>query len=226
MTWPRLQMPSPAMVVALIALAVALSGTAYAATGGNFILGQSNSAGHISTLKNNKGSALALTSGGTGTPLTLTAPSGVAPLAVDSTTKVANLNADELDGLTAADLQTSARGSGEFSGPLPQTISGVLISGTALLIVTGSGYRTTVGPLELDLYACPGDEIPCNASTTGNILLGSGNLYTNEANSHKPLDFTMTPHLTPGTYSLGFVPSASTKTDLTDFFNLSLINFG
>jgi hypothetical protein len=37
--------PSPAMAVALVALFVALGGTSYAATGGNFILGQPNGAG-------------------------------------------------------------------------------------------------------------------------------------------------------------------------------------
>jgi hypothetical protein len=36
--------PSPAMIVALAALFVALSGVGVAATGGNFILGQPNSA--------------------------------------------------------------------------------------------------------------------------------------------------------------------------------------
>jgi hypothetical protein len=36
--------PSPAMIVALLSLFVALGGVGVAATGGNFILGQSNSA--------------------------------------------------------------------------------------------------------------------------------------------------------------------------------------
>ena len=36
--------PSPAMIVALLALFVALGGVGVAATGGNFILGQSNTA--------------------------------------------------------------------------------------------------------------------------------------------------------------------------------------
>jgi hypothetical protein len=42
--------PSPAMIVALIALFVALGGAGMAATGGNFILGQSNSANATSSL--------------------------------------------------------------------------------------------------------------------------------------------------------------------------------
>ena len=42
--------PSPAMIVAGAALFVALGGVGVAATGGNFILGQSNSAGAKTSL--------------------------------------------------------------------------------------------------------------------------------------------------------------------------------
>jgi hypothetical protein len=219
-------MPSPAMVVALTALAVALSGTAYAATGGNLVLGQANTAGHVSALKNHNGAALALTSGGTGTPLTLTAPSGVAPLVVNSTTEVANLNADQLDGLSAADLQATAGSTGNSTGPLPQTISDVNFKAPAsLLIVAGSGYRTSAGIIELQLYACPGVVAPCSPSTSGSVEIGSRDLYTNEANSHKPIDMTVATHLN-GTYSLGLYPSADTKTDLTDQFSIVVVNLG
>ena len=76
---------TPAMVVALIGLGVSLSGTAYAATGGNFLLGKANTADKVSTLSDSAGVALKLNS-----------PSGVAPLAVNSTTVVKNLNANLL----------------------------------------------------------------------------------------------------------------------------------
>ena len=72
---------------AVVALVLG-SGTAYAATGGKFILGKSNSAGATSTLTNTRGSALALNSAA-GTP----------SLKVNRTTKVPNLNSDLLDGL-------------------------------------------------------------------------------------------------------------------------------
>jgi hypothetical protein len=72
---------------AVMALVIG-SGTAYAATGGKFILGKSNSAGAQSTLTNSRGTALALNS-----------KAGTPSLKVNRTTKVPNLNADLLDGL-------------------------------------------------------------------------------------------------------------------------------
>lgn len=75
------------------------SGTAYAATGGTFLLGKSNSAGATTSLTNSAGTALSLTS-----------KSGTAPLKVSSSTKVANLNADKLDGL---DSTSFAKASGQ-----------------------------------------------------------------------------------------------------------------
>ena len=87
------------MVVALIGLGVSLSGTAYAATGGNFLLGKANTADKVSTLSDSAGVALKLNS-----------PSGVAPLAVNSTTMVKNLNANLLGGSKAADLTSTVVG--------------------------------------------------------------------------------------------------------------------
>ena len=46
----HIRRPSPAMAVALLALFIALSGTTYAATGGNFILGNANSANRQTSL--------------------------------------------------------------------------------------------------------------------------------------------------------------------------------
>lgn len=224
---PRFRMPSPAMVVALLALAVAMSGTAYSATGGNFILGQSNSASHVTALKNSRGAAMALTSGGKGTPLSLTAPAGVAPLAVNSPTRVANLNADLLDGLSAADLQPTAASTGNFTGPLPQTLPDWNFSGqVALVIVTGSAYRASAGDMELGVFACPGNVASCGPLTTGNIGLGTRDLFTNEANSHKPMDMTLAVDLTPGTYSLGVSEAGVTETDASDSFSVTAVNLG
>ena len=72
---------------ALVALVIG-SGSAYAATGGKFILGYGNSAGQTSTLSNPNGTALALNS-----------KAGTPSLKVNRNTKVPNLNSDLLDGM-------------------------------------------------------------------------------------------------------------------------------
>lgn len=86
-----------------VAVLVLGSGTAYAATGGKFILGKSNYAGATSSLTNKNGTALALNS-----------KSGTAPLKVNRTVKVANLNSDLLDGLDSSSFARSAMKSGSF----------------------------------------------------------------------------------------------------------------
>ncbi len=83
----HLRRPSHATVVAYLALFVAMSGTAAAATGNVFILGQDNRADHASVLANRSG-----------TPLELRAKSGKAPLRVNTEKRVRHLNADLLDG--------------------------------------------------------------------------------------------------------------------------------
>ena len=99
--------PSPALLVAVLALFVALGGVGVAATGGNFILGQSNSAANTTALAapvaGGKALQLSNTNATSGsTALGLTVASGHAPLTVSSAVKVANLNADQLDGRDSA----------------------------------------------------------------------------------------------------------------------------
>jgi hypothetical protein len=83
-----LRRPSPATVISVIALLFAMSGTAVAATGGDFILGKSNTAASITSLSNAKGTALSLSAASTKPPLT-----------VSNSVQVPNLNASELGGL-------------------------------------------------------------------------------------------------------------------------------
>ncbi len=83
--------PSPATAISLVALVFAMSGTAVAATGGDFLLGKSNTATAVSTLTNTKGTALSLSSSST-------AP----PLKVSNSVQVPDLNASKLGGLTAS----------------------------------------------------------------------------------------------------------------------------
>jgi hypothetical protein len=104
-----------ANVVSLIALFVALGGTTYAATGGNFILGKPNTASSQTSLTASPsfaGKALQLTNTNTGagaTALGLNVASGHAPFTVNSGTKVANLNADKLDGIDSSGFLQGGR---------------------------------------------------------------------------------------------------------------------
>jgi hypothetical protein len=83
----------------MLALSVALGGTTYAATGGNFILGQSNSTTSTTGLSAGvTGPALRVTNTSTGTAAGFNVSAGHPPFNVNSGTKVAKLNADLLDG--------------------------------------------------------------------------------------------------------------------------------
>jgi len=90
-----------------VALFISLSGVAYAATGGNFILGQSNTASsstQLSASGASTNSALKVTNTNTAagaTGLQIDVPSGHAPMTVNRSTKVENLNADLLDGVNS-----------------------------------------------------------------------------------------------------------------------------
>jgi len=86
----------PVLLAALVVVG-GLNVAAYAATGGNFILGHINKAGQASTLQRTTA----------GPPLLLkTKLGGNAPFATNGKGKVTNLNADRLDGLDGQALQT------------------------------------------------------------------------------------------------------------------------
>jgi hypothetical protein len=92
----KIKRPTHATIVAYAALFFAMTGTAYAATGGNLILGNANSANKTTSLTNTgSGPALRLATKNGSTP----------PLAVSSGAKVANLNADMVDGVRSSSLQ-------------------------------------------------------------------------------------------------------------------------
>jgi hypothetical protein len=102
--WLRSYLTYANVMVTILAFIV-LGGMSYAATGGNFILGQSNSASSTTSLTRtgaNTGKGLQVTNNSTtagAAALGLNVASGHAPFTVNSGTKVANLNADKLDGL-------------------------------------------------------------------------------------------------------------------------------
>jgi len=92
----KMKRPSHATIVAYAALFFAMTGTAYAATGGSLILGNPNTASKTTSLANT----------GSGPALRLGTKSGATPpLAVSNGTKIANLNADMVDGVRASSLQ-------------------------------------------------------------------------------------------------------------------------
>jgi hypothetical protein len=88
--------PSHATVVSYLALSIAMGGSAYAVTGGTFVLGHANSANQVTALTN--------TGGGPALKLT-TRNGGTAALSVSNHARVANLNADLLDGRDSSKFQ-------------------------------------------------------------------------------------------------------------------------
>lgn len=110
-----------ANVMATIAVFLVLGGVAYAATGGNLVLGHSNSASSKTSLSapiSNKALQVTNSSTGTGaTALGLKVASGHPPFSVNSDTMVPNLNADKLDGKSSTAFQ--AKGD---SVPMPASL--------------------------------------------------------------------------------------------------------
>jgi hypothetical protein len=86
--------PSLPLAISTLALIVAMTGTAVAATGGNFILGRANSADATTSLANTARGAV----------LSLNAKSGQPPLAVSNGVQVPNLNASKLGGKNLAQI--------------------------------------------------------------------------------------------------------------------------
>src|SRR4051812_22955077 len=123
MVLQKLGRPRHATVVAYVALVVAMSGTAVAATGSSLLAGKGNSANRVTALTNHgKGAALRLAAHNLTTP----------PLSVGRNhSRIRNLNADLLDGLTSAKLQ--------------RRVVGTCAHGSAIRTVRAGG-RVACGP--------------------------------------------------------------------------------
>ncbi len=109
----RTRRPGAPLVISLLALVIASTSGAYAATGGTFILGRSNSADSVTKL-----------TGTTGTPLSLVAPSGKPPLEVSNAVRVPLLNASSVNGYSAQELRTVTRlsaSNGPVAAPFVET---------------------------------------------------------------------------------------------------------
>jgi hypothetical protein len=139
-----------ANVVSLIALSVALGGTTYAATGGNFILGQGNSASSTTGLSaGTTGPALRVTNTSTGTAGSFNAAAGHPALAVNTTAKVSKLNADLLDGKDSTSFASTAnyRQVGPVAITAPdQSSNGTTIATVGNFTFAGACFRDLGGP--------------------------------------------------------------------------------
>jgi hypothetical protein len=147
-------------VAIMLALVLGVATAGLGATGGNFILGNSNSAGAVSKLTSSiAGPALQLINQSTAsgaTALSLSVASGKPPLKVNSAAgKATNLDADKVDGLDSTRL-AQARGdingnSANFRGILEHS------EGASFL---NTGFHTVVahapeGPPVDVLLSCP-----------------------------------------------------------------------
>ena len=214
---------SPSLVISVLALFIALGGTAVAATGGNFILGNANSAGAKTTLTaTNPGPALALsnTTTNTGaTALNLNVAPGHPPFTTNSTTAVKNLNADKVDGLDAAQLKTHVDLAWTSVGPFTNAQTTFTTNGGPLLVtLNGSAYGDIKDQV---LVVC--------AYIDGFESGACGEIAENEALSHKAL--------VPVRISNGFTPAAGqhtltlkafpgfdhTKSDSYDIYSVTIL---
>jgi hypothetical protein len=95
--------PSPATVIAALALFVVLGGVGVAATGGNFILGKSNTADNTTGLSSGVTDAPTLEVTNTsGKPAAKFNATGTSSFAVSNAKKIQSLNADLLDGVDSS----------------------------------------------------------------------------------------------------------------------------
>jgi hypothetical protein len=121
------------VIGAVTVLVLAGNTVAFATTGHSFILGKTNKANKVTTLKRTtNGPALSL----------LAKPLSSAPFTVNTTGKVTNLNADSLDGLDSSAFAPSSL-SGQVSGianglPIARGFINTGAGGTAPTLATGS----------------------------------------------------------------------------------------
>lgn len=166
-------LPSPALAIAILALVLGVSGAAYAATGGNFILGHSNSANQGTALSSGVTSApsLSVTNSGGRPAARFTSNLGVAPFSVSNGTKVPNLNADKLDGIDSTGFVTA--------GPCaPFASCRGSNAGGAIAPVSGdSGTIALVPSLFSISYACPANLADEGVITYTNTSADTENVF-------------------------------------------------
>jgi hypothetical protein len=168
---------SYANVMATAAVFIALGGTTFAATGGNFILGQPNSASSTTALSGGTtGPALKVTNTSTGAGGSFNVASGHQPFTVNSGTKVVNLNADKLDGLDSTQLVPSSklRRIGPFTLTPPDNFTdSVQIASVPPFTFFGECTRNQNGHDGVDVYVVPSASGAALASVTQPVAGGS-----------------------------------------------------
>jgi hypothetical protein len=158
-----------------LALLIALSGGAYAATGGSLILGRGNSASSLTGVSNSKGVAFSFRS-----------KTGSAPFTVNgNSVKVSSLNADKVDGLDSTQLrgQTGPAGPAGAVGPQgPQGLQGPAGANGADGDDGAQGPQGIQGPAGAGLLAVFGDgsdgAATFDGTTTPAGTTRSGSTYT------------------------------------------------
>ena len=160
--------PTPATAIALVALFFSMSGVAYAATGGTFVLGKANSAKTVTSLANKKGTALSLSSDAADPPLT-----------VSNGVQVPNLNASELDGESSSAFlpaNGTSVNSNALAGHPPNFFlpaGATAINSNALGEIAASGYMQGGG-------STTGGRLSLTGSANSNLLTSPGaNLIAN-----------------------------------------------
>jgi hypothetical protein len=159
----------------MVALVVALGGAGYSATGGNFILGQSNSASTQTKLVAPfAGPALRvdnLNTGASASGLKIVTDAARPPLVVNSAVKVANLNADLLDGL---DATAFVRGGGGQ------------VDGQALALAPGDafGLGPVFGGFVFLGYSCPVSLASNGSLTIRNLSSGVANFFVDSGGAN------------------------------------------
>ena len=189
--------PSPSLVISLVALVFSMSGTAYAATGGTFVLGKANAESSVSSLSNSRGTALNLSSA-----------AGKPSLTINRSVQIPNLNASELHGISAG---------GFIHGTGTSASKRVAITGTgasALALTPGSALiGQCTGGTGGDLYLSLGN----GASGTWWNLFGAYNSDTSAIITQlSPRPFIVVAQVTEGsavsTYIASQTYNSSTQT--------------
>ncbi|MDX6227884.1 MAG: hypothetical protein QOI76_1274, partial [Frankiales bacterium] len=157
----------PATIVGTTALVIALSGTAVAASGGNFVLGHINRTTSNTVIANSAGTALVLAG-----------KKGIAPFGVNGNkTKVPSLNADLLDGLDSTKLQRRVLGQCGATG-----ISAVSATGSVTCMTSHHLYFTSgvasltvpAGVTKIEIMARGAGGSGGSSGTAANLGRGGG----------------------------------------------------
>ena len=147
---------SPSLAISLLALFVALGGVGYSATGGNFLLGKTNTATTQTRLVAPLGAAAFRVDNdstlSTATGIRIVTNAARPPLIVNSSAKVANLNADLLDGLDPVAFSRSQSISFHllpFDTTDPIRLPNVYGGNAQILVMGGEASQPSVGQVTL-----------------------------------------------------------------------------